>query len=30
VSPDGRVLTIDTTWQGPRGDRTTKTVYVRS
>jgi hypothetical protein len=30
VSPDGRVLTIDTTWQGPRGDRTIKTVYVRS
>jgi hypothetical protein len=30
VSPDGRVLTIDTTWQSSRGDRTTKTVYVRS
>jgi hypothetical protein len=30
VSPDGRVLTIDTTWQSARGDRTMKTVYLRS
>jgi hypothetical protein len=30
VSPDGRMLTIDTTWQSSRGDRTMKTVYVRS
>lgn len=30
VSPDGRVLTVDTTWQSPRGDRTIKTVYLRS
>jgi hypothetical protein len=30
LSPDGRTLTIDTTSQGPRGDRAMKTVYVRS
>jgi hypothetical protein len=29
LSPDGRVLTIETTMHGPRGDRTMKTVYVR-
>ena len=30
LSPDGRVLTIDTTMHSPRGDRAMKTVYVRS
>ena len=30
LSPDGRTLTIDTTMQSPRGDRTMKTVYTRS
>jgi hypothetical protein len=30
VSPDGRLLTIDTTMQTPNGDRAMKTVYVRS
>ena len=30
LSPDGRVLTIDTTMHGPRGDRATKTVYQKS
>jgi hypothetical protein len=30
LSPDGRVLTIDTTMHGPRGDRAMKTVYQRS
>jgi hypothetical protein len=29
LSPDGRVLTIDTTMHGPRGDRAMKTVYQR-
>jgi hypothetical protein len=29
LSPDGRTLTIDTTMQSPRGDRTMKTVFVR-
>lgn len=30
LSPDGRTLTIDTTMQGPHGDRAMRTVYVRS
>jgi hypothetical protein len=30
LSPDGKVLTIDTTMHSPRGDRTMKTVYQRS
>ena len=30
VSPDGRLLTIDTTMQTPSGDRAMKTLYVRS
>ena len=30
LSPDGRTLTIDTTMQSPRGDRTMKTVFTRS
>lgn len=30
LSPDGKVLTIDTTMHGPRGDRAMKTVYQRS
>jgi hypothetical protein len=30
LSPDGRVLTIDTTMQSERGDRAMKTVYQRS
>ena len=30
LSPDGKVLTIDTTMHGLRGDRTMKTVYQRS
>jgi len=30
LSPDGRTLMIDTTMQGPHGDRAMKTVYVRS
>jgi len=30
VSPDGRTLTINTVMHGPRGDRTMKTVYVKS
>jgi len=30
VSPDGRLLTIDTTMQTPHGERAMKTVYVRS
>jgi hypothetical protein len=30
LSPDGRVLTIDTTMHSPRGDRSMKTVYQRS
>jgi hypothetical protein len=29
VSPDGKVLTIDTTFQSPRGTRTVKAVYRR-
>lgn len=29
LSPDGRTLTIDTTMQSPRGERTMKTVFVR-
>jgi hypothetical protein len=30
LSPDGRVLTIDTTMHGPRGDHAMGTVYQRS
>ena len=30
LSPDGRVLTIDTTMHSERGDRAMKTVYQRS
>ena len=30
LSPDGRILTIDTTMHSPRGDRAMKTVYQRS
>ena len=30
LSPDGRILTIDTTMHGPNGDHAMKTVYVRS
>ena len=30
LSPDGHVLTIDTTMHSPRGDRAMKTVYQRS
>ena len=30
LSPDGQVLTIDTTTHSPRGDRAMKTVYQRS
>ena len=30
LSPDGRVLTIDTTMHSPRGDHAMKTVYQRS
>jgi hypothetical protein len=30
LSPDGQLLTIDTTMRGPRGDRAMKTVYQRS
>ena len=30
VSPDGRTLTIDTMMHTPRGDRTMKTVYLKS
>jgi hypothetical protein len=30
LSPDGRLLTIDTTMHSPRGDRAMKTVYQRS
>lgn len=30
VSPDGRTLTIDTVMHSPRGDRTMKTVYLKS
>jgi hypothetical protein len=30
VSPDGRTLTIDTVMHSPRGDKTLKTVYVKS
>jgi hypothetical protein len=30
VSPDGRTLTIDTVMHGPRGDKTMKTVYLKS
>jgi hypothetical protein len=30
LSPDGRVLTIDTTFHSPRGDRAMKIVYQRS
>jgi len=30
LSPDGKVLTIDTTLHSPRGDRAIKTVYLRS
>lgn len=30
LSPDGQVLTIDTTMHSPRGDRAMRTVYQRS
>ena len=30
VSPDGHTLTIETTFNGPRGERSMKTVYVKS
>jgi len=30
LSPDGRILTIETTMHSPHGDRAMKTVYVRS
>ena len=30
LSPDGHLLTIETTMHGPRGDRAMKTVYQRS
>jgi len=30
LSPDGHVLTIETTMHSPRGDRAMKTVYQRS
>jgi hypothetical protein len=30
LSPDGQVLTIETTMHGPRGDRAMKTVYQKS
>jgi hypothetical protein len=30
LSPDGRTLTIDTVMRTPRGDKTMKTVYVKS
>jgi len=30
LSPDGRVLTIDTTMHSPRGDHAMKTVYQKS
>lgn len=30
VSPDGHTLTIDTVMHGPRGDKTMKTVYLKS
>jgi hypothetical protein len=30
LSPDGKVLTIDTTFHGPRGDRNMKSVYQRA
>ena len=30
LSPDGKVLTIETTLHTPRGDRNIKSVYVRS
>lgn len=30
VSADGRTLTIDTVMHGPRGDRTMKTIYLKS
>ena len=30
LSPDGRTLTIDTVMHTPRGDRTMKTVYLKS
>jgi hypothetical protein len=29
LSPDGHTLTIDTTMQGPRGQRTMKAVFTR-
>jgi hypothetical protein len=29
LSPDGNVLTIDTTMKSPRGERTTKAVFLR-
>ena len=29
LSPDGKVLTIDTTLRGPRGERSLKSVYLR-
>jgi hypothetical protein len=30
VSPDGRTLSIDTVMHGPHGDKTMKTVYLKS
>jgi len=30
LSPDGRILTIETTMHSPRGDHAMKTVYLRS
>lgn len=30
VSPDGKMLTVDTTMQGPRGERQMKTVYHKA
>lgn len=30
LSPDGRTLTIDTVMHSPRGDKTMKTVYLKS
>jgi hypothetical protein len=30
LSPDGRLLTIDTVMHSPRGDKTMKSVFVKS
>jgi hypothetical protein len=30
LSPDGTVLTIETTLHGPRGERSIKSIYTRS